>query len=184
MHKIEDVKQLSVGLLFLMSSCIVRTPGTKQVATQDPTKEYKEDVSALRNTYIQTEIVESKKPEPKPVVAFTAAEPINDNKAIELGLQRLKERNEQLVDAKGYRISVYSGNMKRDFEQAKSYLLQHSPEMEIYESYSQPTYKIKVGDFISRLDAERYFSQLIGRFPTSKIMVDKISLQKSLNLKY
>lgn len=170
--------------LSLLSSCIRSSPSSGKQVAVDPTKNYEEDLSALRNSY--TSIKEEQEIEPKveQSLSFVGEEPKNDNAAIANNLQKLKERNESLVEARGYRISIYSGNTRGEFESAKAYSLQHFPELEVYETYSQPTYRIKVGDFLNKMDAERYYAELVSRFPTAKIMADKISLKNSLNIKF
>jgi hypothetical protein len=54
--------------------------------------------------------------------------------------------------------------------------------LEIYASYSQPTYRIKVGDFLKKMDAERYYAAIVSRFSSSKIIMDEISVQKSFKI--
>ena len=95
----------------------------------------------------------------------------------------IKETNKKLAEGKGFRIQVFSGNNKADFESAKSYLYRNFSELELYESYSQPTYKIKVGDFISVDEASRYQSDLKTKFSTVRIISDKINVKKALEIK-
>lgn len=167
-------------------SCVRNVPTTSQQA-EKKIDVYTEDLSAVRPSYEQdeTEKSELEKEEitSKEVFSYSGEEPLNDNKAIEQVLVQIKEKNKSLTDSQGFRISIFSGNNRGSFEAAKSYIFQNHPELETYESYSQPTYKIKVGDFMNRLDAERYYASLVNRFPTAKIMMDKIDVKRSLNVK-
>jgi hypothetical protein len=95
----------------------------------------------------------------------------------------IKETNKKLAEGKGYRIQVFSGNNKMDFEAAKSYLYRNFSELELYESYSQPTYRIKVGDFISLDEANRYSAEIKNKFNTVRIISDKINVKKALEIK-
>lgn len=172
-------------LFFAISSCVRSVPNTTQQADKKITS-YEEDLSTVRPKYDQEDIKEKandKVEKPKDVLKFNSEEPLNDNKEINVVLDQIKEKNKSLTESQGFRISIFSGNNRGNFESAKSYILQHYPELESYESYSQPTYKVKVGDFMNRMDAERYYASLVSRFPTAKIMMDKIDVKRSLNIK-
>lgn len=117
-----------------------------------------------------------------------AAEAVNtafsdDNEKVNAALDKIIEHNKTYNNGQGFRIQVFSGNSRADFENAKSYLLRNFPQLEIYESYSQPTYRIRVGDFLYYQDAEKYSSPLRQRFGTTRIVSEKINIKKALNSK-
>ncbi|WP_204356526.1 SPOR domain-containing protein [Arcticibacterium luteifluviistationis] len=114
--------------------------------------------------------------------AYVPEEPKNENAKIDRVLSDMARHNSSISDLPGYRLQVYAGNDRGGFEQAKSYILQHFPELEIYESYSQPTYRIKVGDFLKKMDAERYYSSIVSRFSSAKVIMDNVDVQKSLKI--
>lgn len=114
--------------------------------------------------------------------AYVPEELKSENVKIERALSEMAKHNSSMSDLPGYRLQVYSGNSRGGFEQAKSYILQHFPELEIYESYSQPTYRIKVGDFLKKMDAERYYSSIVSRFSSAKVIMDNVDVQRSLNI--
>lgn len=171
-----------LGVVF--SSCSKKTSGSKSNADL---ANYSEDLSVVRPKfdYIVSEPeLESTKPEKIKNNAQPAAEPLNDNLNILKVVDRIANANEQITDAQGYRISIFSSNSRAEFEASKGYMLQYFPELQIYESYSQPTYKIKVGDFMKRIDAEKYYSALNGRFNSARIIRDKIAVQRSFEIGY
>lgn len=114
--------------------------------------------------------------------SFLPTEPKNDNVRIQEALTKIVAYNASITEMQGYRLQIFSGNSRGDFESTKSYILQYFPELEIYESYSQPTYKIKVGDFLKKMDAERYYGSIVNRFSSAKIIMDNIDVQKSLKI--
>ncbi len=67
-------------------------------------------------------------------------------------------------------------------EEAKIFLFQNYPELNTYLSYSQPSYKLKVGDFTSKLEAEKYYQHIKERYSLAMIINDKIEI-KSLQSK-
>jgi hypothetical protein len=148
--------------------------------------EYSEDLSIFRPKYDTSEIVKFDKTEaPKTSTTqnYSASTLKNENEAVETVLSHIKETNKKLAEGKGYRIQVFSGNNKMDFEAAKSYLNRNFSELELYESYSQPTYRIKVGDFISLDEANRYSAEIKNKFNTVRIISDKINVKKALEIK-
>lgn len=97
-------------------------------------------------------------------------------------IEAMVQKNKSIVDISGYRIQVFVGNNKDEFDSARQYILQNFPNAELYTSYSQPTYRLKMGDFVSKADAERFLSLLKMRFPMSKVIPDTVSLKNSLKL--
>ena len=171
-------------LLFGLGSCARNiSSGSANSGALDS---YSEDLSVVRPVPVielKEEMVEEEaevvKPEQK---AFLTEGLSNENERIDKAISEIAAYNAIQTDAPGFRIQVFSGNNRGQFESAKGYLLQHFPELEIYESYSQPTYRIKVGDFLRRMDAEQYYSSLRSRFNSSKIMMETVNLQNGLNI--
>lgn len=174
-----------ISLCVLSFSCARNVPSTSNSSEVKITN-YEEDLSAVRPNYEseKQDIVDNPATtEKEPVSLFKGEEPKNDNQEINKVLDKIKEKNQSLTESQGFRISIFSGNNRSGFEAAKSFILQYYPELEIYESYSQPTYRVKVGDFMNRMDAERYYATLVSRFANSKIILDKIDVKKSLAIK-
>lgn len=148
---------------------------------------YTEDLSAVRPVpeielpATEEEGADLQESEPEEA-AYLSEGLTNENERIDKAIGEIAAYNATQTDAPGFRIQVFSGNSRGEFESAKGYLLQHFPELEIYESYSQPTYRIKVGDFLRRMDAEQYYSSLRSRFSSSKIMMETVNLQNGLNI--
>ncbi len=164
-------------LSFLITSC-ARNISNKSSSGLDGN--YSEDLSIVRPE-IKSEVT-VKVNEPKEEIstsAFKMDEPKSENSKIELALREIGEFNSSQTESAGFRIQIFSGNSRAEFDQVKGYIMQHYPELEIYDSYSQPTYRVKVGDFLKRMDAERYYSSLLGRFSAAKITMETINIQRS-----
>lgn len=143
---------------------------------------YSEDISRLLPKYDTAEKTSADSKE------STGTEPVNtafsdDNEKVNAALDKIIEQNKTYNNGQGFRIQVFSGNSRSDFENAKSYLLRNFPQLEIYESYSQPTYRIRVGDFLYYQDADKYNGSLRQRFGTTRIVSEKINIKKALNSK-
>ncbi|MCP9769177.1 SPOR domain-containing protein [Lacihabitans sp. LS3-19] len=175
--------------LFILSafmSCTNRLTPNKGEKSYEKITEYSEDLSVFLPKYetenSTEEIVEVPKKQEKPKDS-NPKKIKNENVAVDAVLDQMKEKNLSVTDGKGYRIQVFSGNNKSDFESARNYLLRYFPELELYESYSQPTYKIKVGDFINVDQADKYIANLKSKFGTARIIGDKINVKKAINIK-
>ena len=97
-------------------------------------------------------------------------------------IEAMVQNNQSISEVSGYRILIFVGNSKDEFENSRVYILQNFPNAELYVSYSQPTYRLKMGDFTNKLDAERYASLVKSRFPNCKIIPESVSLKNSLKL--
>lgn len=175
-----------VSFLWILSACMSKLSPSKESKNVEKITEYSEDLSVFRPKYETNETVKVEKVDSPKSTNTQGNAPStlkNENEAVEAVLTHIKETNKKLTDGKGYRIQVFSGNNKMDFEAAKSYLYRNFSELELYESYSQPTYRIKVGDFISIDEANRYSADLKNKFSTVRIISDKINVKKALEIK-
>jgi len=112
-----------------------------------------------------------------------SASPLHVNKRLDAVLDTIAARNRSIRYAPGYRIQVYVGNERQDVDRAKVFTYQNFPELDPYLSFRQPTYRLKVGDFMRRLDAERYLAQLRQQFTSAILVPDKVDIRKSLLIK-
>ncbi len=80
--------------------------------------------------------------------------------------------NQQFVD--GYTIQIYTGNDRTAADNAAktaSYLLL---DIDPQVSYDQPNYKVKVGQYVNRLEAHQVFETLKKEFPLALLIPDRI----------
>lgn len=76
--------------------------------------------------------------------------------------------------ANGYRILVINSNDRNKVFAAKAKIYQNYPELKPYLLYQPPFYKLKVGNFRSREEAEEYQRALSKDFPTGLYIVRDI----------
>ena len=177
---------LFLSFLLVLAACTNKLSPSKENKNVEKITEYSEDLSVFRPKFESSEVVNIEKtetPKSQATQNTTASTLKNDNEAVEKMLLHIKETNKKLAEGKGFRIQVFSGNNKMDFESAKSYLYRNFSDLELYESYSQPTYRIKVGDFVSIDEANRYVTELKHKFSTVRIISDKINVKKALEIK-
>ncbi len=85
--------------------------------------------------------------------------------------------------ANGFRIQIYVGNDKNMADEAKVYIYKNYTELDPYIYFSSPIYKIKIGDFLKRSQAEQYLYKLKEAFPAAIILPDKVEIKKGMLVK-
>jgi len=75
---------------------------------------------------------------------------------------------------KGYRIMVLNTNDRELAYKTKGQLLSRFPDNAVYMSYQAPFFKLKIGDFIKRDDADDLRKQLASMMPKGVFVVPDI----------
>ncbi len=88
--------------------------------------------------------------------------------------QKYIEFNRKKEYYEGYRIQVNYTNVRDEVYQSKGTMYKQFPELASYVEYEQPYYKLRIGDFKTRLEATYYLQQVILLYPGAFIVKDKI----------
>jgi len=79
----------------------------------------------------------------------------------------------------GYRIQIFfdSGNHSKSRAYAKksNFILKY-PHIRAYITYQSPNYKVRVGDFRTKLDAERFKQEILEEYPSAFSIPETIEL--------
>ncbi|MEO6884363.1 MAG: SPOR domain-containing protein [Bacteroidia bacterium] len=78
----------------------------------------------------------------------------------------------------GYRIQIHFGIDKAKALDVKSKFMSKFGNYPSYEIYEQPYFKIRVGDFRTRLEAFNFLQQISDAFPVAFLVRDQIELPK------
>jgi hypothetical protein len=89
---------------------------------------------------------------------------------------KLKDQNLINQTIHGYRIQIYFGVNRQKASEIKLNFGSKYPEMNAYLSYQQPNFKIRIGDFLNRYEAQKFLKEIDGLFPTSFIVPDDVKL--------
>ncbi|MBL7711914.1 MAG: SPOR domain-containing protein [Chitinophagaceae bacterium] len=77
---------------------------------------------------------------------------------------------------KGFRILIYSGTDRNKANQTKADFMRKHPGKRVYMTYSLPQYKIKVGDYTSRQEANELYRQLSGVYSPCMVVPDIVEI--------
>ena len=83
--------------------------------------------------------------------------------------------NKPVVSDYGYRVQVFYGSDRREMFNQQARFKSSYPKINTYIVYKEPNYYLRVGDFRTRLEAQRLMSELRATFPTLFIFREKIN---------
>jgi hypothetical protein len=78
--------------------------------------------------------------------------------------------NLKIVPKKVYRVQIIISKSRSEVNDAKAKFASKYPEMPVYLSFEPPTFKLRVGTFIARQDAQSFLNEVRKIFPSSFIV--------------
>jgi len=85
--------------------------------------------------------------------------------------------NENTKQMAGYRIQLVQSKERDKVSETKAKFLNKFPDVKTYMSYPIPYYKLRAGDFESRLTAYPFFTQVLRSFSNATLVPDVINIQ-------
>lgn len=111
-----------------------------------------------------------------PQIAVT---PTNDiTRILNQKLDSLEIKNERIKLAEGYRILVYSGSNSEEAKKIKEIVKSVVPQDGVYDQYKQPTFRVKVGDYFDRIEANSSLVKIKREFPNAIIIPDQVYISR------
>ncbi|WP_316804629.1 SPOR domain-containing protein [Pedobacter nototheniae] len=83
--------------------------------------------------------------------------------------------NKAIVSSYGYRLQIFYGSDRREVFSEQSRFKGLYPKLNTYIIYKEPNYYVRVGDFRTKLEAQRLMNELRPNFPTLFIFREKIN---------
>lgn len=98
----------------------------------------------------------------------------------EPGVEKLLDAYKQINEARktipGYRVQIHFGGEREKAKEVKTKFLSLYNQVQAYESYQSPNFRVRVGDFRSRLEAISFQKKINASFPSSYVVQDMVSL--------
>lgn len=111
-------------------------------------------------------------------IAFSQTGTISIND--QAGATQLVEKhiyfNKEHSELPGYRIQILSSTSLGDVKSAKSAFLQKFPDMKANIEYEAPNYKLRIGNYTNRFDANRDMQEVLIYYPNAFIAKSKINI--------
>ena len=89
--------------------------------------------------------------------------------------------NEIANTISGFRINIFfqsGNNSKTGAMQCKTAFIAKYPDIECYVVYEEPNFKVKIGDFRTRMEARGFVQQIKMDFPDAFVIKDQINFPK------
>lgn len=81
----------------------------------------------------------------------------------------------------GYRVQLIANPTKASVVKVKTQFLGIHPDAKIYMTYFQPNYRLRVGDFKTKMEANQYLKTILHDFPAAWVVNDTIVIQQNDN---
>ena len=81
----------------------------------------------------------------------------------------------------GYRIQIHSGTIKQKAKQARSTYIQVYKKPKAHAITDVPYFKVRVGDFKTKIEALKFKNELVKHFPNCFIVRDEIDYKEITN---
>ena len=98
-------------------------------------------------------------------------------------IEVLSKRYTKTQEIHGYRIQIISSQKSDMARKAKSKFASIHRNIQAHEIYQQPFFIIKVGDFLTKLEAEKFHREIAEEFPGSFVLPDLIDPFKQYTYK-
>ena len=96
------------------------------------------------------------------------------NKLVEKRIQINKKKG----TISGFRVQIYFGSLRSDATDAKTKFNTLFPNIDCYLIYQPPYFKVRAGDFRTRLEATNLDRKIIKEFTSVFIVEDEINLPR------
>ncbi len=158
----------------MLISC-ARTPVT---SSNSETTAKAEDFSAYRPKFPAppVEPAGNAKTATEPTVIVTPSNHVN-NRVMAL-LDTMANVNKAIKYAQGYRILAYTGTERKTAMDMRRAIIERIPEERDYLQYRQPTFRLKVGDYLTRIEAQQVLSRIRDITPNALIVTDQINVNR------
>ena len=134
---------------------------------------YGEDLSVHR-PQIESDTLINDDPTENPPINATPE--FDQTAALDRKLGDIRANNKTSSAMPGFTIQVYSGTSRDQASKAKAKVYRILPESRPETKYEQPVYKVRVGDFGDRLEAQAVYAQLQEEFPDAIVIPSRIRL--------
>lgn len=88
---------------------------------------------------------------------------------------QVKQKHESI---EGYRIQISAGSNRNNVYQTKSQFYQNFPDIKQYIIYQSPNFKLRVGNYRTRLEAYKDLQEILPLFNGAFIIRDEIKISE------
>jgi len=97
--------------------------------------------------------------------------------AIVSQIEQYRKSSGTVSELPGYRIQIYSGN-KGGAQNSRFNFMGEYDNIDVYTLYEQPLFKVRIGNYVSQAEAEKFCRELKLRYPSAFIVPETIKLSR------
>jgi hypothetical protein len=142
--------------------------------SKDP-KAHREELTNNRLSFPDVKDTVILKEEEKVVNILPASNSVNAK--VNEVLDSIARFNKTKMFMDGFTIQVYSGLKREEAMNAKKKIVDEAKELVADLQYQQPKFRVKVGAYFTRLEAQRDLHQLKRIFPNAILIPEKVALR-------
>lgn len=159
---------LAMTLLFLFSQLVC--------AAQKNAKPYSEDLSVYRPKFeVLDDTTRGSQPRDTTVVTVDPTHTVNAK--VDAVLDSIDRFNQTRKYVDGFTLQIYTGQKKEDAMLAKQKLMTDAPELIASLQYIQPKFRVTIGAYFTRLEAQKDLMRLKKIFPNTILIPEKIQFR-------
>lgn len=163
---------LFAGALMVGCASRVTTSGT---ATSG---KYSEDLSVWRPEAEEAVDTTETKTAPERIKTPRYVEAVYAvNQEVDTILDSIYTENKERGVVDGYTIQVYSGIKREDALNVRKKLTQTLPDLESEVQYRQPNFRVRLGQYYNRLEAQKDYLAVKRYFPNAIVIPDRIAME-------
>jgi hypothetical protein len=106
---------------------------------------------------------------------------VNRDPRIDRLIEKHRQYNQANPGVDGFRVQIFfdsGNNSKRAAQTAREKFMEGYSEVGAYLTFNSPYYRVRVGDFRTKLEAEGFLFQLATAYPNAFTVPDRIRIDK------
>ena len=106
---------------------------------------------------------------------------VNRDPRIDRLIEKHRQYNQANPGVDGFRVQVFfdsGNNSKRAAQTTREKFMEAHPDVVAYLTFKAPYYRVRVGDFRTKLEAEGFLFQLATAYPNAFTVPDRIEIGK------
>jgi len=179
MKRVFNCLILLASFIVMLNACLP----SKTIGTSG-NDDYEEDLSQLRRAYADSlaQSTETERPDPMtnnpetPTLTANIGTRYSINEQMDDFFYEVTNRNEDENSYQGYTVQVYTGSSRDKANSAKNRVYSILPDTSPKVSFDPPNYKVKVGEFTDRLEAQSVYSELKRAFSVVLIVPERFPI--------
>jgi len=102
---------------------------------------------------------------------------VNQDQSVKGAYLSILEKNQEGAQFTGFRIKIFQSSAQSARTESENAVVRFRdmfPDIPAYRSFSSPYFKVSVGDFRTRVEAEKLLRQIRQNFPTATVVKEKM----------